>query len=212
MFQGRRTARGGMIRMSPSEVTVVLPAASSDRISSDLRELTTMLDERDPDATAHGLLGGDNGYGSEFENDVFEMHPFWWGDCECGWEAAEMEWSESHPHASYCYQAELERREDEAGTQGWSPGIAADLASEWGLPSVGCAVHCTCGRSDAFAGWMAANPHPADCPIERPNFRHKRSGFEVRWYKYIGRSMEHVTIDRREWRVIFRECEESLDE
>jgi hypothetical protein len=37
-----------------------------------------------PEEQSHGLLGGSYGYGQDFSNDVFEMHPYWWGDCTCG--------------------------------------------------------------------------------------------------------------------------------
>jgi hypothetical protein len=43
-----------------------------------------------------------------------------------------------------------------------------------------------------------------------PNFLHKSSGTEVRWYKYIGRSMEvHVNGD---WRTILLECAGSIED
>ena len=31
---------------------------------------------------------------------------------------------------------------------------------------------------------------PGECPDTRPQFRHFATGLEIRWYKYIGRSME----------------------
>jgi hypothetical protein len=37
-----------------------------------------------PEEQSHGLLGGSYGYGQDFKNAVFEMHPYWWGDCTCG--------------------------------------------------------------------------------------------------------------------------------
>lgn len=63
---------------------------------------------------------------------------------------------------------------------------------------------CDCGADDrnndkyeawVAAGWAAALEYePDDCtPIcagNLPNFRHRPSGFEVRWHKYIGRRME----------------------
>jgi hypothetical protein len=38
---------------------------------------------------------------------------------------------------------------------------------------------CWCDEDDC--GWCEGN---------KPNFLHKKTGFEVKWYKYIGRSME----------------------
>jgi len=174
----------------------------ADYISDDLRHLTSLLAQKGED-TIGGILGGDDGYGADYENDVFEMHKFWWGDCECGWDDLDTAWDNAHPHADDCYQSELERR-------GGYKACEA-LAAEWGLPRIGCAVHCTCGRDKQYAAWQEKHPHPAHCPMVRPNFRHKASGAEVRWYQWIGRSTEVERVDSRsQWRRIIAECEASL--
>lgn len=53
-------------------------------------------------------------YGEEFENDVFEVHPYYWGDCTCGFDerfsTAEEEWHKLNEHAPACYQTELQSR------------------------------------------------------------------------------------------------------
>jgi hypothetical protein len=50
-----------------------------------------------------------------------------------------------------------------------------------------------------------------DATSALPNFLHKASGFELRWYKYIGRGM---SVNRRvtlaEFQAIFDECMASL--
>lgn len=104
-------------------VRIILPAVSKDAISGMLRELTKAIDAHDPDKVAHGLLGGSDGYGAEWDNAVFTMRPYYWGDCDCGAEENDT-------------------------------------------------------------------PHLPTCALELPNFLHKRTGLEVRWYKYIGRGME----------------------
>ena len=49
------------------------------------------------------------------------------------------------------------------------------------------------------------------CSREEPNFIHKKSGFSVSWYKYIGRGMRVAeTISTKEWKVIERECIDSI--
>lgn len=78
-----------------------------DHVSEDLYRLSELLATRRPEQQAHGLLGGEFGYGQHFENSVFEMHPYFWGECECGFEAREATWSESHPHAPHCYQTAI---------------------------------------------------------------------------------------------------------
>ncbi len=42
------------------------------------------------------------------------------------------------------------------------------------------------------------------CEGETPNFHHKKSGFKVRWYKYIGRSME--AEGQCDWVEVLAEC------
>lgn len=176
-------------------------------VDSDLYELSRILAERRPDEQSHGLLGGEWGYGNEFENDVFEMHPYWWGDCECGHAEAEAEWDVANRHADECYQAELERR----GGWDYKSGVAERLASEWGLPAHGCAAHCTCDYKARWQAWLDEHAHDDRCPIVLPNFRHKPSGIEVTWYKYIGRGSylnREVSFD--EWRTLIDECIRSL--
>ena len=80
-----------------------------------------------------------NRYGLEFSNDVFEMRPYWWGEC--------------------CYD----------------------------------------------------EPCPADCPAVLPNFKHKPSGLELRWYKYALRdSYMSREVDPKEWRQICEDCIASI--
>lgn len=53
-------------------------------------------------------------YGPEFSNNTFEVHPYYWGDCTCGfeerWSEKEEKWTAEHPHAENCYQTALENR------------------------------------------------------------------------------------------------------
>jgi len=50
--------------------------------SERLRNLTKLLVEKTGAQSSYGL-GGEFGYGVDFKNSVFEMHPYWWGECEC---------------------------------------------------------------------------------------------------------------------------------
>lgn len=45
---------------------------------------------------------------------------------------------------------------------------------------------CSCGAHED----PEERDHDADCELELPNFRFKPTGFEMRWYKYIGRDTE----------------------
>lgn len=117
-------------------LTVVLPERSDDDISDSLRDLTAAIARAVPDENYGFGLGGENGYGANFENDVFAMRRFYWGECDCGWKELESDWSEKHKHADDCYfvvsrqmidasplQAERETALIERGKHSWgSPG------------------------------------------------------------------------------------------
>lgn len=114
-----------------------------DRLSTDLYDISE---------AALKFQGEDSsmpGYGANFENEVFEMNRFWWGDCDC---------EDTYPQTD-----------------------------EWEVD------------------------HRFDCPATRANFYHKRTGFRIDWYKYIGRSMEwDDSISKEDWREIYNECMDSL--
>lgn len=60
-------------------------------VSSNLYELSKSLAEKNPDGQYHGFMGGEYGYGQNFKNDVFEMMPYYWGECDCGYDEKEEE-------------------------------------------------------------------------------------------------------------------------
>ncbi len=174
------------------EVEVVLPARNWGSLEDALWSLTEVIAKHDPDVVGHGVLGGGFGYGANYENDVFEMRSYYWGDCDCGAdERNEKFWSE-HAHAPDCYQTELRKREKEAGVERYSiqDKIYKAMCREYGQSEYGCAVHCTCGLDKIAEAYFEENGHRPTCACVLPNYRHKASGFEVRWYKYIGRGME----------------------
>lgn len=68
------------------EIVIVTPAISDDQVSNGLYELSKKLGQLNPEAQSHGFLGGQWGYGQDFENDVFMMHSFCWCDQDnCKW-------------------------------------------------------------------------------------------------------------------------------
>jgi hypothetical protein len=175
-------------------------------LADDLCDLSEALGKANPENQAHGVLGGAWGYGQEYDGPVFEMHPYFWGACECGYAVAEDEWETSHSHAEDCYQSEMERR------GGLDFDTCDALAIEYGLPVEGSAVHCTCSHDADYAKWRDSNDHDPRCREVLPNFLHKSSALAVHWYKYIGRSMTaNRELTKREWRVVFDECLASLE-
>lgn len=66
------------------EVQIIFPECSEDEVSNGLRSLTRHILEVTGAERGGGLLGGEFGYGANFENDVFLMHPYCWCDKEDG--------------------------------------------------------------------------------------------------------------------------------
>lgn len=50
-----------------------------------------------------------SGFDAEFENDIFKVTPYYWGDCTCGFEELEIKWSEENDHEEHCYVSRVER-------------------------------------------------------------------------------------------------------
>ena len=60
-------------------ITIVLPPTASSDIDLDLVKLTEFLSKNLNLDTGYGL-GGEFGYGVDYENGVFMMHPYCWCD------------------------------------------------------------------------------------------------------------------------------------
>jgi hypothetical protein len=209
-------------------IEIITPETSDDSLTDGLRAITKAICEANPEAESGYGLGGRYGYGVEFENAVFEMHPFYWGECTCGFEVREEEWCNTHSHSAGCYQSELNAKRIETGL--WSRGkyrflesdkdapyalirktedaIYKEMTAKYNLPYQGCAVHCTCSYNKDFKEWRIVNDHDPRCPSVLPNFRHKDSGFEVRWYKWIGR--DNFIIGECDWGSVLKDCMASI--
>lgn len=165
-------------------VTVVFPEVSADRVSSDLRWLTEFLtvNKLAPDHGG-GMLGGSWGYGVEYENETFMLHPFCW--CErddCPW----------------CLGCE---GDDDAYTYYLADGTEADAGKfyEAGGYSTGRVEVDQDGLCDYCAGRR----------LRAANFLHKPSGSTVHWYKYIGRDNELALS--QEWDAVWADVRRSLN-
>jgi hypothetical protein len=68
------------------DIRIVTPPVASQGPGADLVYLTEQIWRRYHPGEVYGYgLGGAFGYGVDFENDVFAMRMFWWGDCECAY-------------------------------------------------------------------------------------------------------------------------------
>ena len=187
-------------------------AAGKEDLSGALYALSELLARGYEMDGMHGGLGGPFSWGVNFENDVFLMAPDYQdAKCNCGFSKRADEWHDAHKHKGFCYSVtirRLERRWEHATAAGISEGlrrfpvIAKRICELRGIPwdnGWGSGVHCDCGIEQEVKAWFAANGHEFRCPIDLPNFWHKRTGLEVRWYKSIGRDMEikpeHATAE-----------------
>jgi hypothetical protein len=244
-------------------VQITLPERDMDDLAEHLVKLTEAIDKMDSELVAHGFLGGQHGYGADFDCDAFTMRPYYWGDCDCGAEERSEAWFAANPHADDCFRSERDRRwgaydesigwaEIDAAMSGglfdemdtasqdieidgvqvggfvtFTPrndpatqkrraasmaredaraAIVADIYRERGLTPEPSQWLCTCGV-DQRARQTDEMGHRKTCAVELPNFLHKRTGLEVRWYKYIGRSMESVgRSDKISLSAVFDEC------
>lgn len=167
--------------MATNEIQVILPDVDTDEVSIGLRHLTETLDVQGYPLSG-GILGGEFGYGTSFENDVFMMHPYCW--CEqddCGWCAAGCTCNPDDHH--YFNDANEE--------------VDGDIY--FTLPDDQ-KYHTFTGEVCAYCrGEITGNP----------NFFHKPSNSKVAWYKYIGRGMQvELTLP---WATILQECLQSLE-
>ncbi len=218
--------------MKKTKIEIITPlVASSDR-ELDLVHLTEFLSKKFNLDTGYGL-GGQFGYGVEYRNDVFEMFPYYWGDCTCDQNDESFE----EPHDEGCYQLLVDAELKENGWEidkefGWlerpkkmkyeesekiENKIRKKYCKQFGLTfPLGCAVHCTCTHNKRYDDWFNKNKkgkgwHADDCLLEKPNFKHFASGLEVRWYKWIGRNMEYTNeISDDEWQKIYNQCLQSI--
>lgn len=152
-----------------------------------------------------------------FENDVFAVRPYCWGDCDCGYEDKEWEWSANHKHSNECYQTDYNKLPDygyDTHGRACREIDARKLHKKHGIPwrgMRGIATHCTCGHDKSWRKWSTENHHSVTCCTVLPNFHFKPTGFKLRWYKYPLRdSYSNVKCNLSLLRGMVHECIRSL--
>jgi hypothetical protein len=213
-----------------NDIILVFPEVSEDLVSNMMVAITKKIDETGNEIAIQGFLGGEHGYGAHYKNDVFEMRPFYWGDCTCDYDDLRNAWEDSNSHDKDCYQTLFHEMHfvnygvdwnfDRKPGHGWKKGTIEDecdcvdtLYKHFGIPkdTPGSYVHCTCMYDVQHANFIKTINHSDECQMDKPNFKHYASGIEVEWYKYIGRDMEYdQSIPVEEWVDVFKECLESI--
>lgn len=128
-------------------------------------------------------------YGS-FDNDVFTVRPYYWGDCTCGHEEREADWDRANKHDASCYHvaaAAIPRGLGDEVKRGLEDEKLQALCKRHGIPwndGLGSRSHCTCEHDSKWRAFCAEHSHAADCALELPNFVYKPTAFELCWYKY----------------------------
>lgn len=228
-------------------IKIITPPTASTDIDMDLVNLTEYLVKKKKVDRIGGFLGGEFGYGCNYKNKVFEMKPYYWGDCDCGWDEFYNEDDFKEKHKDNCYQSLVDKKLVENGWVvrdfGSFETLEAPEKMSWyevgkiedkirkkyckkfnlSFPS-GCAIHCTCdrdkklekfykekviefrGKSNKLDDEGLPESHKDSCSLILPNFKHYKSGLEIRWYKWVGRDMEYnKKVSNKEWRKIFEE-------
>ncbi|SMO92249.1 hypothetical protein [Melghirimyces algeriensis] len=156
-----------------------------------------------------------------FDNDVFTLRPFYWGDCNCGYEDREWDFFEEElpSHTEECFHTRFTVFEKELERKQISPPERDRLLTEWAIKNgypkgrYGIAFHCDCGRKEVEDKWIAENDHLDICSVVLPNFVYKPDGLEIEWYKYPLRGAKsNKDICFEEMRAIIDHCVRSFKE
>lgn len=200
---------------------IVVPEGSfgepeTNTIAGALRELTKRLQGVGIEADSSCGLGGEYGYGVNYETDTFLIHRYCW--CErddCPWCAGC-----TCPETAFHYFVD---GQEVAGFREWMAFYDQQVYGVMGYKDFADHLkrgpkgetpqseeeHRRWGKLSSEANARRSERHDPDCDYcygrgmfevygqggrGAPNFWHKASGFKVWWYKWIGRSMEMSAV------------------
>lgn len=212
------------------EVHVILPPVASSQVDLDLVALTKAMEEQCTEHEYHGYgLGGESGYGHDYESDTFLMHQFCWCEREdcvwcsgCGCDRGKCRFfldgkqiTKKQYNAEFVdYAGPMPHDIHEHGTpeyaaynKEWDAKIA-ERNRRYSIlyPAV---VH-SCEPSGLMEGRSEGDWYGGD-RWRAPNFWHKPSGLKVWWYKWIGRDMEFSRdVTAVEWAKFAEECQRAV--
>lgn len=156
-------------------------------------------------------------YGTEFSNEVFEMHKYWWTDCTCGFDDEECIWLEQNKHSSQCIGKLVNNKAHEIAKDYGSVlhGKGNVVFKKWlahnNIPYQGCMLACDCGWEQKYQEWRKDHNHTDDCCLVRPNFWYKPTNYKIWWYKYPFRdSYANNKISLKTFNKIVSDCMSSF--
>lgn len=194
---------------SDVQVQIILPEGAygglerpTEDMAAGLRVLTKAIRESHPRGTLYGM-GGEFGYGEDFENDTFMMHPFCWceqdtcpwcGGCRCT-PAAWDYFIDGNQVLHAEYHAFYQQHGVFSKKKGSNPDELRRVTET--KPRPDCDYCLGRGVFARFGG-------------EAPNFWHKSTSLKVTWYKWIGRDMDVANPNGVLWPDVLADCVRSL--
>lgn len=168
----------------------------------------------------HALSGKETEFYGDYVSDLFDYHPYYWGDCTCGFEEKLEFWEDSHFHSNTCYHTVVRERinsymasfpvlvNDFHDRLTMEHEIAKEVAKEMGLPSAdGFMSICTCEYRIRHMEYTSTHTHSADCRIIWPNFFFKPTGYMLEFYKYPLRdSYASRDLNPEEFKQMIDQC------
>lgn len=164
-------------------------------------ELSRLFDSYAPDRDSSWRE-----YGVAFENDVFRVFPYYWGDCDCG--------SDCPKHKPDCdvvtkWGAWVDDRlryscgkPNKAGFANVNMNKMAEYDKKFPAPK------CSCGEEEK---WEPKEECLQTCSTRIPNFHYKPTNFRLDWYKYPLRdSYSNQKIGLKEFKKMIDACISSL--
>jgi hypothetical protein len=210
--------------MSDIKIKVILPERSEDLISNDLRKLTKAVCKKIGDEGYNYGLGGQYGYGEDFENDTFMLHRYCW--CEkddCPWctgcdcpDTAFHYFVDGKPVDDEQYHKVFyDTGYDEMQVCKWDTSEYRKAEREFyrkiKIRNQRCSQTkddiCDFCKHEGIYKRFGGDPYK----LGAPHFWYKPTNFKVWWYKYIGRDMQYNrNITEKQWTDISKECIKSL--
>lgn len=176
--------------------------------------------DRDTISGVFGILWTYVRSDQDFKNKVFSIYPYYWGNCTCGYEQKEYEFSDTLKHAEGCYQTELKKVEKWFDSKGINYSdkrrdkVLKNLCLKYDIPwdeGFGCLAHCTCDYKTKWNEFISNNSHNGNCLTVLPNFHHFESDYKIKWYKYPFRdSYANKDLTEKQIAEIVLDCIKSL--